>query len=95
MAGGVIRSSRRWMTSAGTSTAGRIARTSIAYHNRTMRSSALGLAAIRSQRENPRRARSDAARLGAYHSTLSPWPHRLSASSSNAATVALASRPQG
>ena len=83
------------MISTGTVMAGRRSRTSMALIMRSMRSTALGLAAIRSQRAMARRAGADPARLGAYHSMLSPCPQRCAARSSSALAISSVASPHG
>jgi hypothetical protein len=93
--GGVMRSSRRWITSVGTWIAGSTARTSMSRIIRIIRRNALGLIAIRSNRPNSSRARSEPARLGMYHSMLAPCPQRFAAISPNPANISSVPCPHG
>ena len=74
---------------------GSASRTSISLIIRSIRRTALGLAAIRSQRARDRRAASEPARLGAYHSMLSPCPQRRAARSSSALAISSVCSPHG
>ena len=75
--------------------AGSTPRTSTAEHRPIMRSSELGLTAMRSQRAIRWRARAEPATLWSYHSIDAPVPHPCSASWLNAANMAAEVRPQG
>ncbi len=68
---------------------------STASHIRSMRSSALGLTAIRSQRAIRRRVSAEPASSGAYQSMDAPVPHPCRASCLKASNMAAEPRPQG